>query len=208
MHCAGSTRTVACGAMPRAATTPPRTELRYTSSRYFALRAEGILGNDRVELLEGVIVAMSPESARETAGVRCAGDSLTVAVGAQAVIRVRQPLVAGAWSVPEPDVAVVAGLKSDHVDTPPTAALLVVEVSDTTLVQDRLTKATIYAAAGVPEYWLVNVRDGRVEVFRRADRLVRHYGEQFVAGHGSRLELRTLPGVGVAVDDLLHQDEP
>ena len=159
-----------------------------------------------MELLEGVIVAMSPETAREAAGIASSGDALCVAVGVQAVVRVRQPLVAGAWSVPEPDVAVVAGLKSDYADTPPTAALLVVEVSDTALVQDRLTKAAIYAAAGVPEYWLVNIRDGRVEVFRGADRSLRRYGEQFVAGHGSRLELRTLPGVGVTVDDLLPSE--
>src|SRR5712691_1581822 len=181
-----------------------RGEPRYTSSRYFSLLTEGVLAPaDHVELLQGVIVAVTPQTPRHASGSRSAAEALHGAVGARAVVRVQLPLVAGMYSVPAPDVAVVPGLRSDYVDTHPTTALLVVEIADTTLVQDRITKTAIYAAAGIPEYWLVNLCDDRVEVFRGADRSARRYGEKFVAGPGSRLELRTLPGVGVAVDDLL-----
>ena len=181
-----------------------RAELRYTSTRYFTLLAEGVLtAEDRVELLDGVIVATASETPRHATGVQRASEVLSLAVGSRAVVRAELPLVAGRYSVPAPDVAVLAGLKSDYVDTHPTTALLVVEVADTALAQDRITKAAIYAAAGIPEYWLVNFRDDRAEVFRGPDRSERSYGENFIAGRGSRLELRTLPGVGVAVDDLL-----
>jgi len=190
--------------MARPATTHIRVEARYTTSRYFALPAEGILTPaDRVELLEGLLVAIALESPRHAAGMRCASEALSGAVGARAVVRVQLPLIAGRYSVPAPDLAVVPGLRSDYADTHPTTALLVVEIADTTLVQDRITKFAIYAAAGIPEYWLVNTRDDRTEVFRAPDRSGRGYGEQFVATRGSRLELRALPGVGLAVDDLL-----
>src|SRR2546428_7727138 len=173
-----------------------RAEARYTSTRYFALLAEGVLtADDRVELLEGLIVAIASESPRHATGIQRASEVLSLAVGSRAVVRVQLPLVAGRYSVPAPDVAVLAGLKSDYVDTHPTTALLVVEIADTTLAQDRITKAAIYAAAGIPEYWVVNARDDHTEVFRAPDRSARGYGEQFVANRGSRLELRALPGV-------------
>ncbi|TMA52883.1 MAG: Uma2 family endonuclease [Deltaproteobacteria bacterium] len=190
--------------MARPATTHIRAEARYTTSRYFALPAEGILtAADRVELLEGLIVAIALESPRHAAGIRCASEALSGAVGPRAVVRVQLPLIAGQYSVPAPDLAVVPGLRSDYADTHPTTALLVIEIADTTLIQDRITKSVIYAAAGIPEYWVVNARDDHTEVFRAPDRSQRAYGEQFVANRGSRLELRALPGVGVAVDNLL-----
>ena len=190
--------------MTQPATMRRHAEARYTTSRYFALPGEGVLtAEDRVELFEGLIVAMAPDSPPHAAGLQQASEALSRAVGPRAVVRVQRPLVAGRYSVPVPDVAVVPGLRSDYVDTHPTTALLVIEIADSTIVQDRITKAVIYAAAGVPEYWLVNFRDDRAEVFRGPDRSTRSYGENFIAGRGSRLELRTLPGVGVAVDDLL-----
>ena len=204
MHCLAPWAAVPIAPMAQPATTRLRAEPRYTTSRYFALPAEGVLtAEDRVELFEGLIVAMAPESPRHAAGLQQASEALSRAVGPRAVVRVQRPLVAGRYSVPVPDVAVVPGLRSDYVDTHPTTALLVIEIADSTIVQDRITKAVIYAAAGVPEYWLVNFRDDRAEVFRGPDRSTRSYAENFIAGRGSRLELRTLPGVGVAVDDLL-----
>src|SRR6059036_1961581 len=172
--------------MVQPATTRLRAEARYTTSRYFALPAEGVLtAEDRVELFEGLIVAMAPESPRHTAGIRRTSEALSRAVGPRAVVRVQLPLIAGRYSVPAPDLAVVPGLRSDYVDTHPTTALLVVEIADATLVQDRITKFAIYAAAGIPEYWVVNARDDCTEVFRAPDRSARAYGEQFVANRGS-----------------------
>jgi len=123
---------------------------RYTRERYFALVEEGLLrADDRVELLEGMIVATSPQNPRHASATTRVYDALREALGRRAVIRVQLPLIAGAYSVPEPDVAVVPGRPADYDDAHPTTALLVVEVADSSLVEDRLTKAAIYAAADI-----------------------------------------------------------
>ena len=119
------------------------------------------------------------------------------------MVRVQLSFVAGKRSVPEPDVAVVPGRKTDYLSAHPTTALLIVEVADSSLGQDRITKSWIYAKAGVPEYWLVNLRDDCVEVFRDPDTRARSYRTVTVARHGERLGLAALAGVSVAVDDLL-----
>ncbi len=177
---------------------------RYTSQAYFNLVETGVLtANDRVELLEGVIVAMSPQNPRHASSTTRVDSALRRAVGGRAVIRVQLPFIAGGYSVPEPDVIVVPGQESDYDDAHPTTALLVVEVADSSLLQDRLTKAAIYAAANVPEYWLVNLRDDCVEVFRAPDPTMRQYRERRVAQRSERLEIIGLPNGSVAVEDLL-----
>jgi Uma2 family endonuclease len=179
-------------------------EPRYTAERYLELVHAGVLGpNDRVELLEGVIVAMAPQNPRHAAGIGRVDDALREAIGKRAVVRVQSPFVAGGYSVPEPDVVVVPGKRSDYDDAHPTRALLVVEVADTSLMQDRLTKAGIYAAADVPEYWLVNLRDDQVEVFRAPEPTASRYADTFVAHRGERLDVAVLPGASVDVSDLL-----
>jgi hypothetical protein len=98
---------------------------------------------------------------------------------------------------------VVPGKESDYDHEHPRQALLVIEVADPSLAQDRLTKARIYAAADVPEYWLVNLRDDVVEVLQVPDAPARRYAERRLAARGERLRLVALPEVSVAVDDLL-----
>jgi Uma2 family endonuclease len=97
----------------------------------------------------------------------------------------------------------VPGALRDYDEAHPTIALLVVEVSDTSLKQDRLTKRAIYAAGGIPEYWIVNLRDHCVEVRRNPEPEERRYASVLIAHRGQRIDLVGLPGVSVAVDDLL-----
>ena len=78
-----------------------------------------------------------------------------------------------------------------------------VEVSDSSLPQDRLTKAHIYAGAGIPEYWIVDLVHGRLEVFREPQPESRRYASKMVLEAGARLELVVLPGAVVSTDDLL-----
>jgi len=177
---------------------------RYTVERYLGLLDEGVLSpNDRVELLEGVIVAEPPSDPPHATGVNLAASVLTGAVGARAAVRVQVPLVVGRLSLPEPDVAVVPGHLRDYSTRHPTSALLVIEVADSSLVQDRLTKGAIYAAGGIPDYWIVNLRTRTVEVFRAPDPEAARYRQTTTAAAGTRLELVALPGVTVLVDDLL-----
>jgi len=179
-------------------------EPRYTCHDYFRLVSAGVVRpDDRIELLEGVIVAMSPQNPLHASVTAQVSDALHEAIGIRAAIRVQSPLVTSGRSVPEPDIAVVSGRHADYVNAHPSTALLVVEVADTSLVQDRLTKAGIYAAAGIPEYWIVNVRDDRVEVLRTPDQAAAQYAESTIAARGERIDLISLRGVSVAVDDLL-----
>ena len=177
---------------------------RYTVERYFTLVDEGVLEpEDRVELLEGVVVSMSPRNPPHDTGITLVADALYEAVGRRAVIRVQCSLVIGRFSVPEPDVALVTGTPRDYTTAHPSTALLVVEVADSTLPQDRLTKSRLYAAAGIPEYWIVNLRDACVEIRRDPNVAARTYGSLTTVRAGERIELVALAGANVAVADLL-----
>ncbi len=177
---------------------------RYTVDRYFALLDEGVLSpDDRVELLDGVIVAEPPSDPPHATAVSLAAAGLTAAVGSRGAVRVQVPLVIPNLSAPEPDVAVVSGTLRDYRTAHPRTALLVVEVAESSLPQDRLTKAAIYARGGIPEYWIVNLRDGVVEVHREPRRRAGRYVDVTRRRRGSRIELVALPGVSVLVDELL-----
>ena len=179
-------------------------DLRITVDQYVNLSTSGGLDPaDRVELLEGVVVAMSPQNPRHVIGVHRAWLVLQRVVGDRAAVRSQAPLRASRYSMPEPDLAVVAGTLETYCDANPTTAHLVVEVADTSLSQDRLTKAAIYAAAGIPEYWIVDLRNDRVQVYRLARTDERRYPPPVMAGRGEWLEIVALPGVRVAVDDVL-----
>ncbi len=183
---------------------PAHVEPRYTAQSYFALVDSGVLRHDdRVELLEGVIVTMSPQSPRHASATTRVAEAIRDAIGKRAVIRVQSPLIAGPRSVPEPDIAVVTGPASAYDDAHPDAALLVVEIADSSLPQDRLTKAAVYAAAGIPEYWLVNLRDDQVEVLRSPDPAAGNFRDCRTARRGERIGIAAFTGASVLVDDLL-----
>jgi Uma2 family endonuclease len=183
---------------------PARTELRYTTKQYFALVEQGVLDpDDRVELLEGVIVSMSPQSARHASAIRRVDLALRKTLGERALVDGQLPLLIGKYSAPEPEVMVLAGAVEDYDDAHPTTALLVVEVADSSLQQDRITKSAIYAAGGIREYWLVNLRDDCVEVSRGLDQKRRRYRQTFIARRGDAIELAAFPGAKVVVNELL-----
>lgn len=121
---------------------------------------------ERVELVDGEVLAKSAQGSAHATAVRLTEDALRVAFGAGHDIRVQMPLALDPSSGPEPDVTVVPGSPRDYRDAHPSSALLVVEVADTTLVYDREQKGSLYARAGVAEYWLVNLLDRRLEVYR------------------------------------------
>lgn len=182
----------------------PVVPARWTAEQYLRLVDEGVLGpDDRVELLEGVIVSMAPQNVPHAAGVARANQCLTLAVVGRAHVRPQLSFIAGKYSVPEPDIAVIAGGLDASDSVHPRDALLVVEVSDSSLKQDRLTKAPMYAAASLPEYWIVNLRDGCLEVRRDPEPKGRRYRSVAIRRRGESVEPLALPGVRIAVDDLL-----
>jgi Uma2 family endonuclease len=190
--------------MPEPAPTAPGLPARCSVDEFFGLVDRGLLHpDDRVELLEGVVVAMVAENPWHATGVRLVASALQRAVGEKAFVDQQHCLVLGTLSVPQPDVAVLPGRLLDYATRHPRSALLVVEVADSTLVQDRLTKAGIYAAAGIPEYWIVSRRDDLVIVSAQPEPAERRYAGARLFPRGESITLAALPDVSVAVDDLL-----
>jgi Uma2 family endonuclease len=131
---------------------------------YEQLVEAGHLANEKVELIHGLIVRMSPQGAHHAAAVQKLTQLLVVALGVpgRAAIRVQLPLALGEDSEPEPDVAAV--VSGSYKDGHPTSALLVIEVAESSLAEDRREKGVLYAEHGIPEYWIVDTARERVEV--------------------------------------------
>lgn len=140
---------------------------RWTREEYDRLVSAGILSpEERVELLEGEIVRMWPQSPAHALAIGNADEVLRQVFRTGYHIRVQLPFVGGDDPEPEPDVAVVPGHRRDYFGAHPASAALVVEVSDSTLDYDRRRKGPTYARAAVPDYWIVNLVDRQVEVYR------------------------------------------
>lgn len=121
---------------------------------------------DRVELLEGLLVKMSPIRVPHANAVDGLAETFYAQVGKQARIRIQQPVtLVRTESEPEPDVVLAQRIAYDH---HPNASeiLLLIEVSDTTLAKDRGLKAQIYAKESIQEYWIINLVDRMLEVYR------------------------------------------
>lgn len=177
---------------------------RLDAEQYAALVTEGVLcREDRVELLEGVVVSMAVQGSPHANAVARINAILVPLVGTRGIVRVQCAFRAGPWSVPEPDFAVVPGPLERWEHEHPDEALLVIEVSDTSLPTDRLSKAAIYAAAGVPQYLVVNLRGDRIETFAEPDRARARWGVMRPAHRGEHIPLVALPDAALVVDELL-----
>ena len=187
----------------------PHEPTRFSVAAYFSLLETGVLTeSDRVELLEGVIVAMTPMNPPHAGSVTKVSRALLVAVGARASVRTQCPLILRPRSVPDPDVAVVPGCDDDYFSAHPEAARLVVEVADSSLPQDRLSKSRIYAQAAIPEYWIVNLREGVLEVMRDPDPGAALYRVLYTLRAGDRIDIASLPGTSIEVADMLPRIPP
>ena len=124
----------------------------------------GMFEDERIELLSGTLVTMSPQGGRHATVCAWIAQRITLALGDMTYqVRPQLPFAADDWSEPEPDLAVC---RRDHpIDEHPDKVLLLVEVSETSLRKDRGVKLRIYAEAGVPEYWIVDLTTMTVEVY-------------------------------------------
>jgi Uma2 family endonuclease len=182
---------------------------RWTRKAYGRLLDEGILGeDDPIELLDGHLVVKEPKHTPHSTATALVADALRAAFGPGWLVRVQDPVAAGRWSEPEPDVAVVPGGPRDYLTDHPARPALVVEVADTSLRLDRTRKAAIYARAGVEDYWIVNLPERALEVRRDPGRLDvprRRWGYREVRTLGPRDRVSPLaaPTARLAVADLL-----
>jgi len=183
--------------------------VRWTVAAFDRLTLLGAFDRQRVELLAGRIVRMPPQLEPHVAAVHRSGRVVAAAFGPGFYVRTQAPLRLGKRSKPEPDVAVVPGSEADYVQSgPPTTALLVIEVSDTTLRHDRTRKAAVYARFGIADYWVLNLIDRQLEVHRRpvpdaANARRFRYEEIRVFGCDEAVSPLAMPQARVMVSDML-----
>src|SRR5262245_54004413 len=125
----------------------------WTRKEFYRMAALGLFRHQRVELIEGVIIQMPPMLEPHAAGIEKTRRALEAVFGPDHWARAQMPLHLRRRSAPYPDIAVVPGGPGDY-QTAPTTALLVCEISDTTLTYDRGRKASLYASAGISDYWI------------------------------------------------------
>jgi len=148
------------------AISPTRTR-RWTRIEYERLVDAGIFRpGERLELLAGHLVVREPQGSLHATAIGLVEDALRACFGAGWVVRVQMPIALADDSEPEPDVAVVPGTRRDYELGHPSRPVLLVEVAEASLDDDRGEKAGLYARAGVPEYWIVNLVDRVLEVHR------------------------------------------
>ncbi|MBI4608601.1 MAG: Uma2 family endonuclease [Candidatus Rokubacteria bacterium] len=140
---------------------------RLSRVEYERMIEAGILDEDaRIELLEGQLVVREPQGSPHATAIQLAAEALRVAFGPGWSVRVQLPLALDEHSEPEPDVAAVPGAPRDYREAHPSRPVLVVEVAGASLGLDRTVKAGLYARAGVPDYWIVNLVDRVLEIRR------------------------------------------
>jgi Uma2 family endonuclease len=144
-----------------------RTPHRFSRAEYERMAEFGVFAPDaRLELIDGEILTMPPQSTRHFTAIRLAEQALGDAFGAGFDIRNQGPLAIDGRSEPEPDIAVVAGSPRDYALAHPKSALLILEVADSSLGFDRIAKKRLYARSGIPEYWILDLTKARLEVYR------------------------------------------
>lgn len=139
----------------------------WTREEYYKMANVGVFHpEERVELIGGRIVTVSPQTSPHCTAICLVADVLRKICGRGHHVRMRGPLDVSPTSQPEPDIAVVSGSVRDYAKAHPNTALLIVEVAESTVVFDRGEKASLYASAGVPDYWVVNLHTQQLEVYR------------------------------------------
>ena len=179
---------------------------RFTVEEYHRMAETGILGPDEhVELVRGVIRQMSPKNRAHVIAVDLICDLLKEALKGRASVYQEAPHVAEEIdSEPEPDLMVCSDPDRKAYGTNRTKALLVIEVAESSLKYDLGEKAALYAEAGVPEYWVVNLVDREIEVFR--DPAEGRYRQHFRAAASDRVSPQPWADFEIEVSALLPED--
>jgi Uma2 family endonuclease len=181
---------------------------RWSKAEYYRLSELGFFQGQRVELIEGKLMVMSPQNAPHSWRVGTVDRVLHRVFGAGWIVRCQLPLDLGSTTEPEPDFAIVEDnpqFQTAH----PTSAALIVEVSDTTLSYDRNHKGSLYASVGIADYWIVNVNANLLEVHRcpivdATTPFGWGYSSIQVLQVGASVQPVALPGVDLPVADLLQ----
>lgn len=176
----------------------PQTTRALRREEYDRLVAMGAFEDERVELIEGALVTISPNDPEHASPVQILNELLLPVLLGRAVVRIQLPIVAARESEPEPDVAIVP--LGDYRRAHPDRAHCIIEVASSSVSKDRNIKAPLYAASGFLEYWLVNVPEQVVEVFRAPG--LDGYAERSRYAVGESIALEAFPDVRIEVAKL------
>jgi Uma2 family endonuclease len=163
---------------------------------------------DRIELFDGRMIFKEPQHSPHATAIQLVQRTLTIALGPGWSIRTQMPVALDDVSEPEPDVSVVPGDPRDYRDAHPERPVLIVEVAQSRLRFDRRQKGSLYARARVADYWIVNIPDRRLEVYRdpRPDPATPFgwgYGMTLMLGPDERVAPLAAATASVTVADLL-----
>ena len=186
--------------------TPPPTitKRRFSVKEYYLMADAGILSpRDRVELIDGEIVQMAAIGSYHAACVDTLNSLFAETLGRRVIVRVQNPVRLSEYSEPEPDVALLRPRADFYRDAHPRPddVMLIVEVSHSTVEYDRDVKTPLYAAAGIPELWLVNLDEDFIDGLADPDgagyRTLRRYVR------GERIAPALLPDAALEVSEIL-----
>ena len=182
----------------------PFTARRFSVDEYDRMGRAGVFHeDDRMELLDGQIVEMSPIGPGHAGCVRALTSLLARLVAGRALVSVQNPVRLGEHSEPQPDVALLVPRADAYrpAHPQPKDVLLVIEVADASLEHDRDVKVPLYAAAGVPEVWLVNLTEDAITLYR--DPVGGRFATLRTTRRGETLTALRLPDVTLRVEDIL-----
>jgi len=186
----------------------PLTQRRWTREEYDRLVALGVFEGEPLELIGGELVVGEPMYPYHASGISVAEYTIRAILPPGWIVRTQAPVSLDDESEPEPDVAVVPGRPGDYNEKHPARPVLMVEVAESSVAFDRGRKGSLYARAGIEDYWIVNLVDRVLEVYREPARdAAAYYGW----GYRSVTTLAppavvvplAFPAVEIAVADLL-----
>jgi len=162
---------------------------QFSVEDYHTLVETGVIKpTDKVELIKGQIITMSPIKSPHAACVRRLGNILRKIFGDKAIISEQNPIALGTHSEPEPDVAVLSYQEDNYEESHPTEkdVFIAIEVANTTQKYDRETKMPLYAEYGIPEAWVIDLVAKTIEVYSKP--MNGEYGDKRTFKRGDVLE--------------------
>ncbi len=179
---------------------------RWTVNHYYKMGDLGFFYGKRVQLIRGEIIEMAPMGTPHATSIGLVSRILDTVFDKRFHVRVQLPMNFSKFDEPEPDISVVTGAVRDYADAHPKTAVLVVEVAETSLRLDRTTKAALYAEHLIEDYWIVNLKERCVEIYRRPE--VNSggsfsYAEKIVYGENESVAPLAKPKSKIKIADIL-----
>jgi Uma2 family endonuclease len=183
---------------------PQVKNFRFNISQYHQMSETGILSeNDKVELINGEIIEMSPIGRRHTACVNRLNSVFSQLLGKKVIVAVQNPILLNNLSEPEPDIALLKP-RTDFYESghpQPQDIFLLIEVADSSIEYDRDVKIPLYASSGITEVWLVDIYQQVIIVYRYPSE--NGYRDIQTLSRGEKLSISAFPENNLFVDDIL-----